>query len=397
QELEALGLRICDGKYLNLKDRKLNNGKVVNDEEFYYYWVPANRYFISKSTINLTIKEQPYNLKKYRRKRGFKKWGLTQKYTCGVCKLSICQDCRKFYVVRVPCKREYCPECGVKHSLAHKQLTMKLYIYMLELYEEKKSIGYFVITAPPELRELLKSKEERQKFRRYIIRLFKREGFGRGVTRWHFAGDKSKKWYPHLNVLVSASYLEKEKLERIKRLIERRYGVKTVFYEYLKDLPRIYFVAEYVARPTFLMQDEVGAESIKGSRRVQTWGCFKVNKMNEKTKEEFEQHIRELMIKGYLENEVEKMAYCLLSSRCPTCYEKLSWQVRKYFDLPEGNIYKLGWGCWIIDLNKIENIPPPEEDDEYWEPGMGDADYITEEDKKLIEEKQRKEGGNEFI
>jgi hypothetical protein len=103
------------------------------------------------------------------------------------------------------------------------------------------------------------------------------------------------------------------------------------------------------------------------------------------------------MMKGYLENEVEKMAYCLLSSRCPTCYEKLSWQVRKYFDLPEGNIYKLGWGCWIIDLNKIENIPPPEEDDEYWEPGMGDANYITEEDKKLIEEEQRRGGGNEFI
>jgi len=360
QELEALGLRICDGNFFDLEDRKLNNGKLVNDEEFYYYWVPANRYFIPESKINLTIKEQPYkNLKKCRRKRGFKKWGSTQKYTCGVCKLSSCQDCRKFYVVRVPCKREYCPECGVKHSLAHKQLTMKLYLYMLELYEEKKSIGYFVITAPPELRELLKSKEGRQEFRRYIIRLFKREGFGKGITRWHFAGDKSRKWYPHLNVLVSASYLEKEKLERIKRLIERRYGVKTVFYEYLKDLPRIYFVAEYVARPTFLMQDEVGAESIKGSRRVQTWGCFKVNKMNEKTKEEFEHHIRELMMKGYLENEVEKMAYCLLSSRCPTCYEKLSWQVRKYFDLPKGNIYKLGWGCWIIENETIESRSPP--------------------------------------
>jgi hypothetical protein len=62
----------------------------------------------------------------------------------------------------------------------------------------------------------------------------------------------------------------------------------------------------------------------------------------------------------------------------------LSWQVRKYFDLPKGNIYKLGWGCWIIDLNKIENIPPP---DDYWEPGMSDLDYITEEEiKKALEE-----------
>jgi hypothetical protein len=69
--------------------------------------------------------------------------------------------------------------------------------------------------------------------------------------------------------------------------------------------------------------------------------------------------------------------------------------MREEFDLENKKIYKLGWGCWIIDLNKIENIPPPEED--YWEPGMGDADYITEEDKKLIEKMQRKEGGNEFI
>jgi hypothetical protein len=35
---------------------------------------------------------------------------------------------------------------------------------------------------------------------------------------------------------------------------------------------------------------------------------------------------------------------------------------------------------------KANRAPPP---DDYWEPGMGDADYITEEDKKLIEEKQK--------
>jgi len=54
------------------------------------------------------------------------------------------------------------------------------------------------------------------------------------------------------------------------------------------------------------MQNEVGAECIKGSRKVQTWGCFKVNKMDKKTKEEFEQHIKELIMKGYLEDEVER-------------------------------------------------------------------------------------------
>jgi hypothetical protein len=43
----------------------------------------------------------------------------------------------------------------------------------------------------------------------------------------------------------------------------------------------------------------------------------------------------------------------------------------------------------VYMIIKANRAPPPEEDDEYWEPGMGDADYITEEDKKLIEEKQK--------
>jgi hypothetical protein len=45
----------------------------------------------------------------------------------------------------------------------------------------------------------------------------------------------------------------------------------------------------------------------------------------------------------------------------------------------------------IIKANKA---PPPEEDDEYWEPGMSDIYYITEEDIKKAQ-KEIEEGRND--
>jgi hypothetical protein len=88
-----------------------------------------------------------------------------------------------------------------------------------------------------------------------------------------------------------------------------------------------------------------------------------------------------------------------LSSRCPECYDELKWTVGKFLDLPGyQRVYKLGYGCWIFEFDKeiifssardnFDSRSPP---DDYWEPGMSDLDYITEEEiKKVLEEIEQK-------
>jgi hypothetical protein len=356
KQLEVLNLVIRDNKLNGISfDGSIEyvSGKYVNDEEFWLYWVRADKYWISKDWIRgreiiLTINAQPYKkLKKHRLHQGFKRWGLAQRYNCGVFRYAYCSECQRGYLVKIPCKKECCPECGQQNSLYHKQQKMRMYPYVLEMFSECGSVGYFVITTPMWLRERLKDKKERYKFRRYIERLLKREGFKKGVSRWHFAGDSSTKWYPHLNVLIPASYIDDKRLERIKKLLKRRYGIEDIFYEYIKDLPRLNFVIEYVSRPTFNLQNEVEYECIRGTRKFNLWGDFKVSKLKNESKEEFVAYIRELMLNGYFESKNDVMVYALLSGRCANCYEKLSWTTKFYISHYE-KVLKLGWGCWVV-------------------------------------------------
>jgi hypothetical protein len=130
-------------------------------------------------------------------------------------------------------------------------------------------------------------------------------------------------------------------------LLKRRYGIEDIFYEYIKDLPRLNFVIEYVSRPTFNLQNEVEYECIRGTRKFNLWGDFKVSKLKNESKEEFVAYIRELMLNGYFESKNDVMVYALLSGRCANCYEKLSWTTKFYISHYE-KVLKLGWGCWVV-------------------------------------------------
>ncbi|MFZ8805911.1 MAG: hypothetical protein ACO2PO_23450, partial [Candidatus Calescibacterium sp.] len=83
QELEALGFEIRDGKLVNFDEWKYDNVKQVIDEEFYYYWVPANKYLVSTDYLRVkviltSIEQLQKNYIKRRPVKGFKnfkRWG----------------------------------------------------------------------------------------------------------------------------------------------------------------------------------------------------------------------------------------------------------------------------------------------------------------------------------
>jgi hypothetical protein len=101
----------------------------------------------------------------------------------------------------------------------------------------------------------------------------------------------------------------------------------------------------------------------------------------------------EMMIEnGEIKSERQKIDFLVRMHRCPYCYEKMASERIKSFDevYEEGDKVVEVSGVLYIIIKKIkkDNRPPP---DDYWEPGMSDLDYITEEEiKKALEEIEQK-------
>jgi len=321
--------------------------------------------------VNLTIIEKSANSSP---QRGGFYWGRGQNYVCGIRLESCCKCCNVGYVVRKPCGREWCHECGKVYSLYHRQVYLKVLAYGLEMFYDVGAVGYLIVTCPEELREAWKDRKVLSKVVEYLREMLAREGFPYGLYRWHFAGDKGRRWYPHLNILLPWGYMEPVKLERIKTLIYNHLGIKVVYYTYIKSLRKLRHVARYIARPTWLLQDEVNPEEFKNFRKMGIWGkkYFQSASIERPRElEDFVVRLQELVREGFLRGGVEAMAYAVLHGYCAFCYEKLKWRRLKswWFDDVHNNLVKLGWGIWlIVPKDKFGNGPPPPEpeDEDFW-------------------------------
>lgn len=321
--------------------------------------------------VNLTLTEKSDNSPGLVKGGGFK-WGRGQNYTCGVRLTAVCEHCGVEYVVRKPCGREWCPECGRPNSLYHRQVYLRILGYAMEMFKMAGAVGYLIITVPEELREKWKDKKVLNSVVRYIRRMLEREGFKCGVYRWHFAGDKGRRWYPHLNILIPWGYMEPEKLERIKNLIYRHLGVKVVYYSYITNIAKLHHVARYIARPTWLLQDEVSPEEFKNFRKMGIWGkrCFESSSLESPRElEDFVLRLEELISKGYVREGVEAIAFSVLHGRCAFCHRRLKWRrLRSWWLGDNRNLYKVGWGIWLIVPKEGHGAGPPSEpeDEEFW-------------------------------
>jgi hypothetical protein len=143
---------------------------------------------------------------------------------------------------------------------------------MLKMYVKYGALSYMVITITEELREKFKDPEELKKFREYLREMLQREGIVPVLYMWHFAGDKGKRWYPHINLVFPSGYMDKEKLKRLHKLIDERWGIKQVNLRYTRSLEKIRHWARYISRPTWNLQDEVKPDKWK---RWKKWGVWK--------------------------------------------------------------------------------------------------------------------------
>lgn len=150
----------------------------------------------------------------------------------------------------VYCSKDWCPVCGLPNSHAHNRRFHR----WLERIKRMKSATYIVFTIPEDLRGNYRTKEDLRYLTRRVQGMLKRMGYGRGLLRWHWFGDKSHKWHPHLNVLVDGGWVNPATREEFKKRWRKilKTDVVSVHVSYKKNRAMLMQCLQYIVRPTFL-------------------------------------------------------------------------------------------------------------------------------------------------
>jgi len=187
------------------------------------------------------------------------------------------------YAKTLYCGREWCSVCGEKNSPMH----LRRFFRLLQTKNGKpratlmKTMGYFVIEWPLASRHKLRTKKGLSEAGKIIRAFFKQKGYARGLSRWHWAGDKEKKWNPHLNVLVDGAYIPESRLEGLKTAIRAALGEQNLIvnYSYRRSPGEMVHTLKYVTRATFRdPRWDIGmALELRGFRNQSWWGSGQWN------------------------------------------------------------------------------------------------------------------------
>ncbi|GAI60583.1 unnamed protein product, partial [marine sediment metagenome] len=115
-----------------------------------------------------------------------------------------------------------------------------------------------------------------------LRKLLRKLGYRKVYTRWHYFGEKSHRYHPHLNVLLDGGWLSPEELARLKDLIRRKLLKRSIakaigkdlviYYDYTQESKRKMHWVKYVTKASFTDRawDEVLAGALYGFHN----GCF---------------------------------------------------------------------------------------------------------------------------
>ncbi|MBA7574334.1 hypothetical protein ES708_16139 [subsurface metagenome] len=266
-----------------------------------------------------------------------------------------CENGHRF-AKELVCGKEFCSVCGEDGSVAH----LRRFARWLPKIQQMGQLGYFVFTIPEELRAKYRTKKALSKLGHRVQELLKAFGYSRGLRRWHWFGDKSTKYHPHLNCLVDGGFVSPAKLDAIKRGYASLLGadVVDVNYRYRLSPGKMVHSLKYVTRATFrdYEWDLELAMELRGFRNMVVWG---------RGQWDGEAAWSLADLGGEAKAEVEDMDIQAIESLaagvCPVCGEALTWGEA----LPIGLLNmidkrSLGAGYYRLADNKS---PPPVADD----------------------------------
>ena len=156
---------------------------------------------------------------------------------------------------RLVCGREWCERC---RDTSHNRRIARVLPHLMQILP----MSYIIITFPLEVRPMMKDPHVLALIAKKTRRLLRRRGYRKVYTRWHFYGQNSERFHPHLNVLCDGEWLPPESLDALKTAIRRRLLKRSIAdaigkdldinYAYCRTPKRIMHRIKYVTKATFL-------------------------------------------------------------------------------------------------------------------------------------------------
>jgi len=243
-----------------------------------------------------------------------------------------CESGHKF-AKALDCGREWCRECK---ETSHRRRFARWLSKAFQIEE----MGQIVVTFEPDKRP--RNREEFRQMGKVIKDVLLALGFERGFRRWHWFGDKTNAWNPHLNFLLESGYLEPDFLDLVKEQIREAIGVENaeIHYNYSDKIEQKIHMLKYVTRSTFLKRwwDLDMSDELKNFRNCVSWG-----KWEDEDKWGLPSHEK---IYGYIAK--------IEMSICPCCGKKIHWSRKIHLDDLAILDYQQIW------LKTWQARPPPE-------------------------------------
>jgi len=177
----------------------------------------------------------------------------------------------------ITCGREWCEDCGRKHSLTHdRRINLHLNKF-LALNQNQVSIQYLVITIPRSLRVAYRSQEALKRFKVYWKEKLKREGRQLGLCRYHWAGEDGYLWKPHLNILTIGGFIPATTLAAWRAELGRWFKMEhkldytpaaNIYTAYTEQEDKVRHWVSYVTRPTQTKYNKLNEDSIRNFRNT---------------------------------------------------------------------------------------------------------------------------------
>lgn len=181
------------------------------------------------------------------------------------------------YYKAITCGREWCADCGKKHSMVHDRRISRHLAELMGLNQALYSIQYLVITIPRELRPLYRSKEALNRFRTYWREKLKREGHKWGLMRYHYCGEDGYLWKPHLNILTIGGFVPRGTLREWRAELGRWFKMQhklrqapaaNIYTAYSQEPDKLRHWLSYVTRATQTTYNKLNEETIRGYRNT---------------------------------------------------------------------------------------------------------------------------------
>ncbi|GAI72661.1 unnamed protein product, partial [marine sediment metagenome] len=261
------------------------------------------------------------------------------------------------FAKEVYCGREWCPVCSGQWEKGKAMLPThaRRFARWYPKAQQIDTMGYWTFTIPQSLRAKFRTKKALGELGKAIVKLLRSYGYSRGLRRWHYFGDRSQDWHPHLNCLVDGGFMSRRELRSIRHAYSRLLGVKLAIadYHYLASPGEKVHALTYVTRATFLdwTWDADMARELKGFRNQLWWGSKEWSREPVWSLDDLQGEQPAAM------SDTDTMAVASLENgECPRCGLPIDWE--RFLPanvLPELGGRHIGAGYWELPWVR----PPP--------------------------------------